>query len=121
MKRTKGRSGAVSRNASTRSGAAAKGRHDLARTRDLLEAVAATAAGDLTREVTVAGSDAIGQIGDGLQKFIVDLRQRIGIVTQMTASLTSASVELSATSQQITVNGRSHHPSPIGCRSRNPD
>ncbi len=80
------------------------GRQPSDRTRDLLDAVAATAAGDLTFEVKVDGTDAIGQIGEGLRKFIGDLRQRIGNVRQMVARLTSASLELSATSQNITAN-----------------
>ena len=70
----------------------------------MLAVVAAAAAGDLTQAITVSGHDSIGQMGDGLARFFADLRHNIASITQMAVSLTSASEELSATSQQITSN-----------------
>ena len=43
----------------------------------LLVNVTAAAGGDLTTEVTVSGADAIGQLGEGLQKMIGSLREII--------------------------------------------
>jgi methyl-accepting chemotaxis protein len=70
----------------------------------MLSVVTAAAAGDLTQEVTVRGTDAIGQMGEGLEKLISDLRSRIQSISHTSMSLTSAAEELSATSQQITAN-----------------
>ena len=82
-----------------------KAGEDLKRKVDsMLEAVAAAAAGDLTRQVGVRGADAIGQMGEGLEKFLSDLRSRIQSISQTSMNLTAAAEELSATSQQITAN-----------------
>ena len=70
----------------------------------MLAVVEAAAAGDLTREVTVSGEDAIGRMGNGLERLFGDLRGRINAISQTSMNLTSAAEELSATSQQITAN-----------------
>ena len=44
----------------------------------ILTVVAAATRGDLAQEISVSGSDAIGQMGEGLRKFFADLRQSIG-------------------------------------------
>lgn len=46
----------------------------------MLEVVSAAKEGDLTREITVRGTDAIGQMGEGLEKFFEDLRNRISSI-----------------------------------------
>jgi methyl-accepting chemotaxis protein len=70
----------------------------------ILTVVAAAAKGDLTQEVTVRGSDAVGQMGEGLAKFFGDLRRSIGGIGQTAATLSSASEELTAVSQQMSAN-----------------
>jgi methyl-accepting chemotaxis protein len=70
----------------------------------ILEVVSAATKGDLTREVTVRGSDAIGQMGDGLAKFFGDLRGSIGGIGQTATTLSSSAEELTAVSQQMSTN-----------------
>lgn len=43
----------------------------------LLDSVQSAASGDLTTEITVKGSDAIGQLGEGLERMILSLREVI--------------------------------------------
>ena len=57
----------------------------------ILEVVNAAAAGDLTREVTVKGDDAIGQMGEGLDKFFADLRGSVAAIAQNATSVSAAS------------------------------
>ena len=64
----------------------------------MLDCVSAAAAGDLTVEVPVKGEDAIGQLGNGLERLLGDLRQSIAAIGQNAESLAAASAELSATS-----------------------
>ncbi|MBZ5653753.1 MAG: PAS domain S-box protein [Acidobacteriia bacterium] len=70
----------------------------------MLEVVTAAAGGDLTQEITVSGSDAIGQMGEGLEMFFKNLRQSMGAIVQNAQSLASASEKLSSTSQQMSAN-----------------
>jgi methyl-accepting chemotaxis protein len=70
----------------------------------MLEVVAAAAEGDLTQQITVSGNDAIGKMGDGLGRFMADLRNNIASIAQTAMSLSSASEELTATSQQMAGN-----------------
>jgi len=70
----------------------------------MLQVVAAAANGDLTRQISVRGDDAVGQMGEGLDRFFSDLRSRINTISQTSINLTSSAEELSATSQQITAN-----------------
>ncbi len=65
----------------------------------MLAVVNAAAAGDLTREVEVGGSDAIGQMGEGLARFLTDLRQGISGIAVNAQSLAVAAEELTATSR----------------------
>ena len=67
----------------------------------ILDVVNAAAGGDLTKDVTVSGSDAIGQLGEGLAQFFSDLRGSIGGISQNAGSLASSSEELTAVSQQM--------------------
>ncbi len=73
----------------------------------ILDVVSAAAAGDLTRDVTVAGADAVGQMGEALHKFFSDLRGSIGAIGQNAQSLASASEELTAVSRQMKDNAES--------------
>jgi methyl-accepting chemotaxis protein len=70
----------------------------------VLSVVNAAAAGDLTQTMTVRGSDAVGQMSDGLAKFFGSLRGSIGNIAQTAQALTKASQELSAVSQQMASN-----------------
>ena len=70
----------------------------------MLEVVAAAAEGDLTQQISVSGNDAIGKMGEGLSRFFSDLRHNIGSITQTAMSLSSASEQLTATSQQMAGN-----------------
>jgi methyl-accepting chemotaxis protein len=67
----------------------------------ILEVVTAAAAGDLTRDVTVSGTDTIGQMGQALQTFFTELRGSIGAIGLNAQSLASASEQLNGVSQQM--------------------
>jgi methyl-accepting chemotaxis protein len=70
----------------------------------ILTVVSAATKGDLTHEITVRGSDAIGQLGEGLAKFFTDLRQSIGSIGGSAASLSNASEDLTTVSHQMSAN-----------------
>ena len=70
----------------------------------ILEVVNAAAGGDLTREVTVAGADAVGQMGEGLGRFFGTLRKNVANIAQTAQTLASASQELTSVSQQMASN-----------------
>ena len=70
----------------------------------ILTVVAAATKGDLTQEIQVRGSDAIGQMGEGLEKFFSDLRKSISSIGESAVNLSSASEELTAVSQQMSAN-----------------
>lgn len=68
----------------------------------LLQIVAAAAQGDLTREITVKGDDAAGQMAAGLERLLSDLRESVSSIGQTAMGVASSSEELSAISQQLT-------------------
>ncbi|VAX29103.1 Methyl-accepting chemotaxis sensor/transducer protein [hydrothermal vent metagenome] len=70
----------------------------------MLEVVSAAVGGDLTREVTVKGEDAIGQMGEGLSQFMQKMCTSIQAIGHNAETLASASEELTATSQQMAGN-----------------
>ena len=70
----------------------------------MLEVVSAAADGDLTREITVAGEDAIGQMGEALSRFFGDLRSSVGAITQNAQALGSSAEELTSVSQKMSSN-----------------
>jgi methyl-accepting chemotaxis protein len=70
----------------------------------ILAVVSAAAHGDLTQAVEVGGSDAIGQMGEGLATFFKDLRLSVANIAETARSLAEASDELTATSQQMSAN-----------------
>jgi len=67
----------------------------------MLVVVDAAAAGDLTRTVPVTGADPVGRMGEGLGRFLADLRDRIGAIAGTAGALSNSSEELSAVSQQM--------------------
>lgn len=70
----------------------------------ILEVVNAASTGDLTREMTVRGTDSVGQMGDGLAKFFANLRGNVAKIAQTAQVLASSSQELTAVSQQMAAN-----------------
>jgi methyl-accepting chemotaxis protein len=68
----------------------------------IVAVVAAAAQGDLTQEIPVKGNDAIGQIGNGLERFFSDLRNSMRSLQETAIALAASSEELSAISQQLT-------------------
>jgi methyl-accepting chemotaxis protein len=70
----------------------------------ILEVVRAAAKGDLTREVAVIGSDAVGQMGEGLAQFFADLRISVSSIAQNSQALASAAGQLTGVSQQMSAN-----------------
>ena len=70
----------------------------------ILEVVDAAARGDLTQEVVVKGSDAVGQVGEALARFFATLRGNVGKIAQTAQTLASAAGELTAVSQQMASN-----------------
>ena len=70
----------------------------------VLDFVSAAATGDLTREVPIKGDDAIGRIGEGLDKFLRDLRPSIEAIDRNAQTLGAASEGLSTVSQRMSAN-----------------
>jgi methyl-accepting chemotaxis protein len=70
----------------------------------ILKVVTAAAEGDLTQEITVLGSDAVGLMGQGLSKLLGNLRTGFAGIGQNSESLASASEELFSNSQQMSAN-----------------
>lgn len=75
-----------------------------ARVDTILAAVHAAASGNLTHDIPVLGSDAIGQLGVELGRFFRDLRQSIGKIAGHADTLAAASEELSAVNKSVTVS-----------------
>ena len=70
----------------------------------ILAAVHAAAAGDLTHDVPVHGTDAIGQLGTELGSFFRDLRGSIGEIAGHAETLAAATEELSAVNKSVSVS-----------------
>jgi methyl-accepting chemotaxis protein len=69
--------------------------------KDILEVVNAASRGDLTRELSVQGTDAVGQMSAGLATFLSNLRGSVGKISQTAQTLASASQQLTNVSQQM--------------------
>jgi methyl-accepting chemotaxis protein len=67
----------------------------------LLLVVNAASNGDLTQTVSVKGSDAIGQVGEGLERLLFNLKESIGGFANSSQALASSSHELSAVSSTM--------------------
>jgi methyl-accepting chemotaxis protein len=70
----------------------------------ILKIVDGASKGDLTQTITVSGSDAIGQMGEGLAKFFASLRNTMTQISQNATSLSSSSEELTSVSAQMSAN-----------------
>jgi len=84
---------------------AAKAREDLkSKVNEILTVVHAAGSGDLTNSIAITGTDPIGQMGVGLERFFSDLRKSIASIADNATALASASEELSAVSSQMSSN-----------------
>ncbi|MEZ6016931.1 MAG: methyl-accepting chemotaxis protein [Planctomycetota bacterium] len=72
----------------------------------MLEVVEAAAQGDLTQPVPVRGEDAIGRMGEGLERLLERLRTSIGQIADNAHLLASASEQMTATSRQLSMNAQ---------------
>jgi methyl-accepting chemotaxis protein len=70
----------------------------------ILEVVNAASHGDLTKQLTFQGADAVGQMGEGLAKFFANLRGNVTNIARTAQVLASSSQELTAVSQQMAAN-----------------
>jgi methyl-accepting chemotaxis protein len=71
---------------------------------NMLDVVRRAEQGDLTQVVSVKGSDAIGQMGEGLASFLVAMRENMSELMRNSQALASSSEELTAISQQLAGN-----------------
>ncbi len=67
----------------------------------ILEIVNAAAKGDLTKEITVSGSEPIDLVCDALKKFFGQLRENITSISKSSEALASSAEELTAIGQQM--------------------
>ena len=70
----------------------------------ILACMQAAGKGDLTQDVGVSGTDALGQIGEVVAAFLGDLRSSISAIAQNAQSLANSAEELSSVSQQMSAN-----------------
>jgi methyl-accepting chemotaxis protein len=70
----------------------------------MLAVVGAASRGDLTRELSVRGNDAAGQMGEALSRFFTDLRASISSIAVNANALAGSSQDLAAVSQQMGAN-----------------
>jgi methyl-accepting chemotaxis protein len=75
-----------------------------AKVESILGVVNAASRGDLSKEIKVQGTDAVGQMGEGLAKFFGNLRTNVTAISQTAQALASASRQLTAVSQQMAAN-----------------
>lgn len=68
---------------------------------NMLEVVKSAAEGDLTREISVNGTDAIGQMGHGLKNFLENLRKNISQIATTAKTLATSSESMTSVSQEM--------------------
>ncbi|MFV8258845.1 methyl-accepting chemotaxis protein [Bdellovibrio bacteriovorus] len=73
----------------------------------LLLTVNKAAAGDLTSPITVSGADAIGQLADGIQKMMVDLRGVISVVVSSANNFGTSSKSIAEQSTSVAAGAQS--------------
>jgi methyl-accepting chemotaxis protein WspA len=71
----------------------------------LLGVVARAAGGDMTGKISVGGDDAIGQLGDGLQRMFDNLRQLLNNVQKAGIQVTTSATEIAASAKQQEATG----------------
>ena len=67
----------------------------------MLKAVSAAAAGDLTPEMSVTGSDSLAQMAQGLNQLLATLRDSMARISQTAQTLAGAAEELTVVSHQM--------------------
>ncbi len=67
----------------------------------ILASVQAVAHGDLTEQVSVSGSDAVGQLGEGFGQLIDDLHGNMSAIARNAQALASSSEQLTSSSQMM--------------------
>ena len=67
----------------------------------MLKAVSAAAAGDLTQEMTVTGADSLAQMAQGLNQLLATLRDSMARIGQTAKTLAGAAEELTVVSHQM--------------------
>ncbi|QPJ62591.1 MAG: bacteriohemerythrin [Candidatus Nitronauta litoralis] len=70
----------------------------------ILEVLNAAAEGDLTKQCSVVGKDAAGQVGEKLSRFLVDLRTQISAIGFNSGNITEAGGLLKEVSMQLTAS-----------------
>ncbi len=70
----------------------------------IMNVVSKASEGDLTQKLDVTGSDDLGQIGEGLSRFLENLRENVAQIGSNANSLASSSEELTSVSQQLAGN-----------------
>jgi methyl-accepting chemotaxis protein WspA len=71
----------------------------------LLEVVSRAAGGDMTAKITVTGEDAIGRLGEGLQRMLDNLRQLLNNVQKAGIQVTTSATEIAASAKQQEATG----------------
>jgi len=71
----------------------------------LMEVVSRGAAGDLTGKITVSGDDAIGKLGEGLQRMFENLRSLLTNVQKAGIQVTTSATEIAASAKQQEATG----------------
>ncbi len=71
----------------------------------LLLTVSRAASGDMTGKITVTGDDAIGQLGEGLQRMFDNLRQLLNNVQKAGIQVTTSATEIAASAKQQEATG----------------
>jgi len=71
----------------------------------LLETVSKAASGDLTGQITITGSDAIGQLGNGLAKMFDNLRVLLNNIQKAGIQVTTSATEIAASARQQEATG----------------
>jgi len=70
----------------------------------MLGVVDSAAQGDLTNAIEVKGEDTIGRMGEGLEKFLTDMRGNISNIAGMAKKLLESSEEMNLVSQEMAGN-----------------
>ncbi len=84
-----------------------KAEEDQRKVDDLLKTVNAAADGNLTTEVTVLGTDALGQLGNGIKKMMTDLRSVISRVVNSANSFGTSSKSIAEKSNSVATGAQS--------------
>ncbi|WP_426342112.1 methyl-accepting chemotaxis protein [Pseudoduganella sp. S-14] len=71
----------------------------------LLTVVSRATSGDLTGKIPVTGEDAVGQLGEGLQRMFDNLRQLLNNVQKAGIQVTTSATEIAASAKQQEATG----------------